>query len=185
VLVYLKSIFNFKASNNYSFKPNIMKKLRLLFTTVCNRSCEGCCNKDWQLDKLPTVQHFNYEEILITGGEPLLDPSRLKGLIQAIRVVSNANIYIYTALVSHDIYEILGYVDGVTITLHNQSDVNNIKPLLSFVKINEIKNKSLRLNIFKGININDLDLTGWEVKKDIEWIKECPLPKDEEFMKLN
>jgi len=47
------------------------------------------------------------------------------------------------------------------------------------------KSVSLRLNIFKGIYIPEVvDLSLWKVKKDMEWISNCPLPEDEVFMKL-
>jgi hypothetical protein len=46
---------------------------------------------------------------------------------------------------------------------------------------------SLRLHIFEGIDISkldDIDLKNWKIKKNIKWIKNCPLPQDEVFMRL-
>jgi molybdenum cofactor biosynthesis enzyme MoaA len=44
-----------------------MKKLRLLVTSECNRSCSGCCNKEWDLDKLPVCESYkDYDEIYLT-----------------------------------------------------------------------------------------------------------------------
>jgi hypothetical protein len=37
----------------------------------------------------------------------------------------------------------------------------------------------MRLNIFKDIEIGELKYGGWKIKKDIEWIKNCPLPAGE------
>ena len=51
-----------------------MEKLRLLVTTKCPNKCPMCCNNSWDFSKLPVVEHFNYKEIMITGGEPLLFP---------------------------------------------------------------------------------------------------------------
>lgn len=51
-----------------------MDKLRLLVTTKCPNKCPMCCNNSWDFSKLPVVEHFNYKEIMITGGEPLLCP---------------------------------------------------------------------------------------------------------------
>lgn len=48
-----------------------MEKLRLLVTTKCPNKCPMCCNNSWDFSKLPVVEHFNYKEIMITGGEPL------------------------------------------------------------------------------------------------------------------
>lgn len=47
-----------------------MEKLRLLVTTKCPNKCPMCCNNSWDFSKLPVVEHFNYKEIMITGGEP-------------------------------------------------------------------------------------------------------------------
>ena len=46
-----------------------MEKLRLLVTTKCPNKCPMCCNNSWDFSKLPVVEHFNYKEIMITGGE--------------------------------------------------------------------------------------------------------------------
>lgn len=54
-----------------------MEKLRLLVTTKCPNKCPMCCNNSWDFSKLPVVEHFNYKEIMITGGEPLLFPEKL------------------------------------------------------------------------------------------------------------
>ena len=53
-----------------------MEKLRLLVTTKCPNKCPMCCNNSWDFSKLPVVEHFNYKEIMITGGEPLLFPGK-------------------------------------------------------------------------------------------------------------
>jgi hypothetical protein len=163
-------------------------KLRLLLHSQCNRSCEGCCNKDWDLKNLPIVTSYKgYEKILITGGEPLLTPSLLFLTIESIQEENpSAKIYLYTANVARAdlIFAFLAILDGVTVTLHEQQDV------FDFVKLNDlllgqgIINKSLRLNVFKGINISYGNLSLWKVKNDIEWIKDCPLPRDEVFMRL-
>jgi hypothetical protein len=43
--------------------------------------------------------------------------------------------------------------------------------------------KSLRLNVFKGVSLAELNLSCWKVKPNIKWIKNCPLPEDEVFMR--
>ncbi len=63
-----------------------MKKLRLIITEKCNRKCSGCCNNDWNIDKLPVITDFSkYNEIIITGGEPMLYSHLIKHLCQIIR----------------------------------------------------------------------------------------------------
>jgi len=158
-------------------------KLRLLLFEKCNRNCPGCCNKDWNLKDLPIVESYKkYDEILLTGGEPLLNPVLIGQTVQDIKNQNrNAKIFLYTAKVDelNDITYVMRWVDGVTITLHDQSDVKPFKEFNNFIQL--LKSYpdlfSLRLNIFKGIDVSDVDLSLWKVKKDKEWIKDCPLPK--------
>ena len=163
-------------------------KLRLLVSDKCNRACPGCCNNDWDLKSLPTVENFkNFSEILLTGGEPMLSPQRIRTLITEIRKENNCPIYIYTAKVDdlQEILSVLFFSDGITLTLHDQSDV------FSFWMLNEMlpsgTKKSLNLNVFNGVVLpegDDIDFGKWKIKTGIEWKKDCPLPEDEVFMRL-
>lgn len=166
-----------------------MKKLRLLITKACPKQCDGCCNKDWKLDELPVCTDYSgYDEILITGGEPLLRLTRITSIIMDIRRSNkDVKIYIYTAFPSSSIGKFLlnGFVNGITFTLHEQKDVNKFKELDIFIALlNKQLKPSLRLNIFKGVVINtDSLVADWVIKSNIEWIKDCPLPTDEVFMR--
>ena len=61
--------------------------LRLIITEECNRSCVGCCNNDFNLKNLPIVNMFkNYDKVIITGGEPMLYPDRVKQVISEVRL---------------------------------------------------------------------------------------------------
>jgi len=156
-------------------------KLRLLITKDCNRSCKGCCNKDWDLDKLPICTDFRgYSEVILTGGEPMLYPDKIINLCKEIRKQNNTcKIYLYTADIKkfYDWY-IDNIVDGVTVTLHEQRDVVAFKEYSGLYS-----HLNLRLNVFKGIKLPEY--TGeWIVQRDIVWIKDCPLPKGEVFMRV-
>ena len=168
-------------------------KLRLLVTTQCPNKCPMCCNNSWDFTKLPVVEHFNYKEVMITGGEPLLFPDEVAILSDTIK---NANVlaynhevsvFIYTAL-ADGILTILPHVDGVVYTPHSEKDIE------SFLKANRtiglfpetVKNKSLRLNLFanmKALIPQSADLSHWQIK-DMIWIKDCPVPDDEEFKRV-
>lgn len=164
-----------------------MKKLRLLFTEECNRSCPGCCNKQFDLSKLPKATSFDYDEIYITGGEPLLQAEELMKLISHIRSISTAKIIIYTAFPDPLVFfTILSLVDGITLTLHDEGDITGfymIETIMStsFVSF-KLYQKSLRLNVFKEVNVTVSEY--WTVKKDIVWFEDCPLPEDEEFKRI-
>ena len=169
-----------------------MKKLRLLVTKECPLSCSGCCNNDWDLDNLgvfDTKTAADYSLIMITGGEPLLYPDRLIALITDIRTRSCAQIIIYTSTYKiDDLIKVLGVCDGITITLHNQEQIP------TFYKLHnnllrygyEHKSKSLRLNVFDGVGIMMPPeiYRHWQVKDGIKWVKDCPLPENELFLRL-
>lgn len=170
-----------------------MKKLRLLLFEKCNRSCEECCNKGFDLNALPVVQNYSeYEEIVLTGGEPMLNVPLLLGTVSAIREANpEAKILVYTAKINRInlIWEVLKSVDGLTVALHEQKDVIHFlrlnEALSHFSKDYGLYDRSLRLNVFKGVAVTkDRDLPLWGVKRGIEWIKDCPLPTDEVFMRL-
>ncbi len=163
-----------------------MNKIRLLVWPDCPRQCIGCCNKDWNLADLPYCQPQdlkNAEMILVTGGEPLLYPTALYEIIKFVRKKSKAKIYVYTAHLIDCMaaLRILKIADGMTVTLHTQSD---LEPFLKFARMVEGMNKSLRLNVFRGVSF-DKTLKEWNIKSDMIWLKECPLPKDEVFMQCD
>ena len=173
------------------------RKLRLLVTTECPNKCPLCCNNQFDFDKLPRVKDFDYDEIMITGGEPLLFASETSKLIDAIRIINpilypnevTPKIYVYTSMC--DMYSILTVfnADGIVVTPHSKKDVDNFilsnDFLLHYSRFKKDK-LSLRLNLFKDIKEmlpKDIDLSLWQVK-DMEWIKDCPVPQGESFRRL-
>jgi hypothetical protein len=161
------------------------RKLRLLTCVECNLSCPGCCNDDWDIDNLPVCTDFSkYDLIMLTGGEPMLFPAELMKLIQRIRENSDAKIILYTAKL-HDVQSlhfIMKGLDGITVTLHEPEDVPWFYFFAGFIH-GEIESMSLRVNVFHNVSLNKIP-PGWKVKRDIHWIKDCPLPEGEEFMKI-
>lgn len=167
-----------------------MKTLRLLITEKCNKSCEGCCNKQWDLNLLPVVTEeelYQYDEILITGGEPTADIDALQkiGLMFINRDIK-AKKYLYTnGFDPYMIYQLLKFVfDGITYTLHEQDDVTNFEIFCQFIQNMNLDKKSLRLNVFKDVVLPDIDLSKWTIKKDMIWIENCPLPSNEVFKRI-
>lgn len=108
-----------------------MEKLRLLVTTKCPNKCPMCCNNSWDFSKLPVVEHFNYKEIMITGGEPLLFPEKLSNLAESVRTVqklaygNKGKLFLYTALADM-LPNYIRYFDGVVYTPHSANDVHSL-----------------------------------------------------------
>ena len=165
-----------------------MKKLRLLITPQCDRACEGCCNKDWDIKNLPIAEEFTgYDVIMFTGGEPLLKPDLLFELTHYIRQVNpKAELIIYTAMVKDPdlMYELVNVVDGITLTIHEQEDAEQFFKLDEVLATEELADKSLRLNIFDDVEMPKVFKTDWILKDNMKWVKDCPLPTDEVFMQL-
>lgn len=180
------------------------KKLRLLVTAQCPNKCPMCCNNSWDFSKLPVVDRWDYEQIMLTGGEPLMMVEQLIPLMISIRKITSAmgtnpKIYVYTAVCnSSKLDRVLTYADGIVLTPHNKRDIsgfiefniklnacNRLRERKTFY-FNEYEGKSLRLNLFPDIKelLKDEDLSGWQVK-DIHWIKDCPVPKGEDFRRIN
>lgn len=165
------------------------KTLRLLLFEDCNRSCEGCCNKQWDLSKLPVVSDFTpYDEIILTGGEPMLKPEIVFRTIRMIRNQNiSARIILYTAMTdkANTLLFILENLDGLTITLHDEQDILPyiaFRMLIDRYRFNNAK--SLRLNVFSGVDARRYANEDWQIKDNIEWLEDCPLPDNEVFMRL-
>ena len=167
------------------------KKLRLLVTTKCPNKCPMYCNNSWDFSSLPVVDRWNYEEIMITGGEPLIHTNKVAELIRSIRGISE--VYVYTSIAAWDrVRTILGYADGIVLTPHSQSDIdkfvelNNMMQEVNETKSDFIKGKSLRLNLFADMKLllpEHIDLSLWNVK-EMKWLENCPLLQGEDFRRI-
>lgn len=175
-----------EAYEYFDFESEFMKtrKARLLFTENCMRNCKGCCMKNWKGEKpnliLQTELVSEFDEIYITGGEPMLYPDSLLALIMSIKKNSEAKVFLYTALPYplDKFTKIIEHVDGVTLTLHQVKDVELFKAL-ELAKLN-LKDKTMRLNSFVKKSFSSGD---W-ILRHKTWIKDAPLPPGEEFVKL-
>jgi organic radical activating enzyme len=159
--------------------------------SACNRACAGCCNNDWDLDALPVCESYRgFDEIILTGGEPMLNPLRVKSVVAEIRRQTDAPVYLYTAKVDRWMAasQVLAVLDGMTVTLHEPRDVAAWVRFSTMLLPRWRITKSLYLNVFRDVVVDDVAdelLEGWVVKDNIEWIENCPLPRDEAFMRLD
>lgn len=159
-----------------------MKRARLLFTPDCNRDCKLCCNKSLGENAITEVtfeELMGYDEINITGGEPMLYPDELKALIHRIKQ-RNKKVFMYTAhpFPIKDFKIILQMLDGCTLTLHTHEDCKNFR-VFELNKL-EYPHKSLRLKVFPKVKIES---EVWDVRPT-KWIVDCPLPDGEILVAL-
>ena len=165
----------------------MITKARLLVTYKCPKNCEGCCNKGWK-GPMPTIAttYKGYKEIMLTGGEPMLYPDKVTELLMRLKLENPvATLYMYTASYKpEDLKDVLPLLDGVCITLHNQEDIIQLKGVFNTMLM--YPHKSFRINVFDNIDTSMLDFTKLpHVRvKQMVWIKDCPLPTNEEFIRL-
>lgn len=161
-------------------------KTRVIFTEQCPKRCEGCCNKQFNFNDYPTFEYdYTDKEIIITGGEPMLYPDDVMAFCKALRANDyTGKLYMYTAMVTLWSRQVLFELDGMVVTLHDQEDVSYFYEFNDSLVGQGPYDKSLRLNVFKGVNLTGKPLPLWTIKQDIEWIPNCPLPKDERLMVL-
>lgn len=164
-----------------------MKILRLLLFQDCKRKCPDCSNQYFDIANLPFCDDFSgYDQIILTGGEPMLRPFFVITVAQKIRKQTDAPIYMYTADTSDPMkmHYVLKYIDGITVTLHDQWDAEPFLYFLYYLKKYPLESKSLRLNVFEGIAYHKEYCEGWQIKEGVHWIKNCPLPENEVLMRL-
>lgn len=161
------------------------RKLRLLVTERCERNCRGCCNQDWDLSRLQVESDYSgYDEVSLTGGEPLLEVERVEAVIRLIRESSQAKVWMYSAKLDNPelLCRVFKLLDGLTLTLHDQEDVARFSTVDSALReVTDYRERSKRLNVFKGLYDLPTCSRDWIVKGEIEWIQNCPLPKGEVF----
>lgn len=113
-----------------STKPALT--LHLLVTSLCDRDCKYCCNKQYDIQNLPYVTDEEFKQadmVCLTGGEPfkytnpphILSKIRIKyPNIEHAVVYSNAwELYGYLINEEHT----LTFMDGVNVSIKNKDDL--------------------------------------------------------------
>lgn len=183
--------------------------VRLHITELCDRACPGCCMKQGQfkLEDVPSITSAQElpegtELVLLTGGEPMKMPYRVEHVVREIEEHSpGTQVMVYTAgpqlwgstlKVDHQdvraFQDVASLVDGFTYTLHEPEDVPAFEELLRR-GVFDPSLHSLRLNVFETVSVDDFahlvpsELLLWDIRWNYVWIENCPLPKNEIFMR--
>lgn len=131
--------------------------MHLFVTNKCTNNCPLCCNKNYDIEKipLPTEEELNsIENVFLTGGEPFLLGEKLNKIIKALRTRENIkNIYIYTS--GYECYKYLEKfqslpnIDGINFSPKGYKDWSALSKLLLWGWKEDIANlKSNRLYVF-------------------------------------
>ncbi len=169
--------------------------IHLLTTTLCNRNCRYCCNKQYDLNSIPYVTDEELREaeiICVTGGEPVLysNPSqiarRLKASypnIKTIYVYANA-IELYEYLNRENFAQRVDSIDGFTTSIKSKGDELAFKALVhsDIGKALEHVTKSNIVYLFKGCE-KPIDLGNFKLIER-EWQEDFKPADDSIFRKI-
>lgn len=191
------------------------KRCRLLLTAKCPNSCPLCCNKQFDLVKdIPVINRLDYDEFILTGGEPLQFPESVIEIIHNVSAVTGymgttPKFYLYTSICNPSIWDkILPYLNGITYTTHTGSNAKELVQLIGVLKnltsgydsflpnLSLINNKSIWLNLFpeaKDLIDTELalshyswdDIANYFRIKPMEWQENCPVPEGEDLVRIN
>lgn len=168
---------------------------RIIYTTKCNRNCKGCCNESLNFKELKSITDIEklkeYETIILTGGEPLLDVRQFNIDAKWIESVTGKKVIVQSAWwpkVKVAGHSILFNIKGITYTLHDNPSLEDMIRLRMLIEnLSESwHNRTARLNIDKRVynthDLSNLDLTVFDEVRKMEWKEECPLPENEELV---
>jgi hypothetical protein len=114
-----------------TFDPNKMfvkelQSARVIITLACSRTCSYCCNTHAGVVRggqtIKSLADIPHRDILcISGGEPVEHMELLKRVVADAKNLRFKKIYLYTALYSQKLYDVLPHLDGVNFTLHEKA----------------------------------------------------------------
>jgi MoaA/NifB/PqqE/SkfB family radical SAM enzyme len=172
-------------------------KARVMVTKKCNRNCKGCCNEQegfLDIEKVSSVTDLlKYEEIIITGGEPMLIAEKVLHFVESLREEHcySGKIYLYTALYNtylHRFYDnLFRYIDGLHFSIHAEAGDQEIIELKEFSGLLPKSGRlSLRLIIDRRLygryDFSNIDFSKWSVVRKLKWQKVCRLPENEKLL---
>ena len=176
-----------------------MRTARVILWRACNRDCELCCNKaeagaiQGAIPIKSICDVTGYDEVLLTGGEPMLNPDKVIGAATYARKFNpHAKIYLYTAWWYNDydrMLEVLRAVDGVHYAVHGPSMYDNDFDMLKWVQDHLFRNKdwdkSYRLHLDRDI-ASTVEITPclWSRIDCKPWLVDCPLPPHEDLFEI-
>lgn len=169
------------------------KTARVIVTFRCNRKCPGCCNLNLpEYRKVHTDEELmEYQEIVITGGEPMLIPGKTLEFINRMWDKGyRGKMYLYTSLWNNKgiSKEILKELDGFTFTLHAECSDTDIMALKNLSNSGILQNKdfSSRLVIDKRVydryDLSNINFSGWSVIRKLEWKEKCDPAANEDLL---
>ncbi len=145
------------------------KTLHLLTTTLCERNCIYCCNKQMNINDIPYVQKediLQCDTICITGGEPILYSNCCEiSRCYKSRFKNIKNVYVYANATELFMYVSNGgsfdYLDGLSISVKSPIDVIAFREIVKRFK-DDVDLKSNRVYVFDNLLSKNKIPNKWE-----------------------
>jgi molybdenum cofactor biosynthesis enzyme MoaA len=112
-----------------SYNDNTKSIIHLMVTSLCDRNCKYCCNKQYDLNSIPYVTDEELREahtLCLTGGEPFIysNPCTIAAYYKK-KYKNIKNVFVYT-----NAYELANWlnnfslhdIDGLNISIKNKMD---------------------------------------------------------------
>jgi organic radical activating enzyme len=174
------------------------RKARVLVTMRCNRNCPGCANEKLApgayQELRDLTQLLDYEEIMLSGGEPMLVPEETIRIAEFLRSRKyTGKLFLYTAYFEYTMYTclLLTLIDGLTYTVHaeaDETDLYALKRMTALLKANRRPGQYFRLSIddriFTKVLMEDINFFNWNEIRPMQWKKDCPIPEGEDLYLL-
>ena len=160
--------------------------IHLMVTSLCDRNCPYCCNKQYDLNDIPYVTDEELREahtVFITGGEPFKysNPAEIANSlknkyknIKSVYVYTNANEFVSWAI-NNDLSKLkYSHINGLNISIKNKDDFYSICYLLDdygskFLDI--IDNLGGRSRIYDFIDTRDYEYFYKEILEHFDYFK--------------
>ena len=132
--------------------------------------------------RLTSVKQLQgYENLVISGGEPMLFPDRVINLAKVLhKAAPQAKIFLYTAFNRNnkDIERVLPHIDGINYTVHTDSEQDAAQFQGFQALASRWKDKAFRLYVEKPIADKLVIIPGvWERIKTAPWMTEPEMIK--------
>ena len=174
--------------NEYNEKTK--KVIHLMVTSLCDRNCPDCCNKQYSLDDIPYITDAELKEckvLCITGGEPFRYAHPNNIAFHYHRFYPNIEkVYVYTNAFELNIflgeqadYNCLVFIDGLNVSIKTMKDLDAFNTLVNNTNVKKLTEN--RLYVFNNI---EPSYTGNFTVIKREWQKEFVPADDSIFRKV-
>jgi len=168
--------------------------VRLIMFLDCPRSCPGCCNEypsiKAQMRPISSLDDLEpYEEVILTGGEPMARPVRtLAFLLRLRKRFPEKPVFLYTAMLHRKALEAaIPHLAGLQYTLHADSGVTEVEDMHMLELLLTMKGNGgsyrLKLDSTMAVPVTpDADVWSSIERKPWRTAGDCVVPPHEDLL---